>query len=198
MGRTCFITNVLPGKMAEYRSYHDNIWPEVVAGLRASGVTQLSIFNPPGSSTIVMYITTAGDIDLGKATGPGSRYRLDPRCKEWEELMDASFHGGWTKMDEIHSSDVEWNRSLALPMLAPQQPAAAAPAAASPPQSPSGNGTGPAPPSPGRINISHASEGVMKNQLARYEGEGNARPKSPGSGRRGIQPPGGVSQVRFG
>lgn len=41
-----------------------------------------------------MYITTAGHINLGLATGPGSTYRLDPRCKEWEELMDAGFHGG--------------------------------------------------------------------------------------------------------
>jgi hypothetical protein len=25
-------------------------------------------------------------------------YRQDPRCKEWEELMDAGFHGGWQSM----------------------------------------------------------------------------------------------------
>ena len=32
------------GKLDEYRSYHDNIWPEVAAGLRAAGITQLTIF----------------------------------------------------------------------------------------------------------------------------------------------------------
>ena len=31
-----------------------------------------------------MYIETAGDIDLALATGPGSRYRQEPRCREWE------------------------------------------------------------------------------------------------------------------
>ena len=58
------------------------------------------------------YITTAGPIDLATATGPGSRYREVARCKEWEELMDAEFHGGWTKTSEIHSSDVQWNTAL--------------------------------------------------------------------------------------
>ena len=56
-----------------------------------------------------MYIETAGDIDLARATGPGSIYRRNARCKYWEELMDADFHGGWTKCEEIHSSDKEWN-----------------------------------------------------------------------------------------
>ena len=35
---------VQEGKLDEYRSYHDNIWPEVAAGLRAAGITQLTIF----------------------------------------------------------------------------------------------------------------------------------------------------------
>lgn len=56
-----------------------------------------------------MYIVTAGDIDLARATGPGSIYRRNARAKHWEELMDADFHGGWTKCEEIHSSDKEWN-----------------------------------------------------------------------------------------
>ena len=47
----------------------DNIWPEVCAGLRAAGVSQLTIFNAPGTNTLVMHITTAGNIDLGAATG---------------------------------------------------------------------------------------------------------------------------------
>jgi hypothetical protein len=99
-------------------------------------------------------------------------------------------------MNEIHSSDSEWNRSLKLPML--ETVGKSRPAVATSPSAPGGD-VGPTPTSPGgRINVSHASEGVMKNQLARYEGDGNARPKSPGSGRRGIQPPGGSSQIHFG
>eukprot|EP00939_MAST-03C_sp_MAST-3C-sp1_P002305 g2305.t1 len=114
--RHCFYTQVKPGKLKEYVHYHDHIWPEVVRGLRTAGVTQLTIFNVPETRKLVMYITTAGNIDLGKALGPGSDYRTTSRkCKEWEELMDADFHGGWTKMKEIHASDREWNHALKIP-----------------------------------------------------------------------------------
>ena len=78
-----FFTEVKEGKYAEYKHYHDNIWPDVVAGLRTNGVSYLSIYN-------------------------------NPKCKEWEELMDADFHGGWIEMERIHSSEKEWNKSLGL------------------------------------------------------------------------------------
>jgi len=113
--RHMFTTIIKDGKLDEYRKYHDEIWPEVAAGLRTCGVTQLTIFLVPDDSRrLIMYITTAGAIDLGKATGPGSKYREDPKCKEWEDLMDADFHGGWTVCTEIHSSDKQWNVSLGL------------------------------------------------------------------------------------
>ena len=57
-----------------------------------------------------------GPINLSKATGPGSKYRENLRCKEWEEMMDADFHGGWTELSEVHSSEKQWNTALQLPM----------------------------------------------------------------------------------
>ena len=30
--------------------------------------------------------------------------------------MDADYHGGWTEVVRVHSSDVEWNKALALPL----------------------------------------------------------------------------------
>eukprot|EP00039_Didymoeca_costata_P015750 m.272978 g.272978 ORF g.272978 m.272978 type:complete len:183 (-) comp16276_c0_seq41:2630-3178(-) len=182
MPKKVFYTNVLEGKMEGYRRFHDNIWPEVAAGLRAAGVTQLQIYNLPGTNTLCMTIETAGNIDLGKATGPGSRYRLDPRCKEWEEMMDSDFHGGWTEMQEIHSSTKQWNTSLGLPMLAP-----------------TGDDFEERPTSPpSRINVSTIHQGTMRNENARYEGAVNERPQSPRTGRRGYHPPGSHSQIKFG
>ena len=62
-----------------------------------------------------MYIESSGDVDLSSSLGPDSTYRKDPRAREWEALMDSYFvGGGWTLMSEIHSSDVEWNKSLGL------------------------------------------------------------------------------------
>eukprot|EP00050_Salpingoeca_kvevrii_P004181 m.245512 g.245512 ORF g.245512 m.245512 type:complete len:118 (-) comp10958_c0_seq2:135-488(-) len=117
MGRHCFFTEVKEGKIDEYINYHENIYPEVAAGLRVAGVTQLVIFRVPGTRRLIMTIETAGDIDLAKATGPGSNYRANPRANEWETLMDADFHGGWTECEEIHASDVHWNKALKLPSL---------------------------------------------------------------------------------
>ena len=34
-----FTTEVKEGKIDEYLKYHDDIWPDVAAGLRAAGVT---------------------------------------------------------------------------------------------------------------------------------------------------------------
>mgnify|MGYP001981807115 FL=1 len=110
--RYAFTTTVKDGKMEEYLHYHDHIWPEVCRGLRAAGVTQLTIFRAPQTATLFLYVTTAGATDLGEATGPRSRYREDPKCQEWEELMDADFHGGWTALDEVHASDREWVGAL--------------------------------------------------------------------------------------
>jgi len=117
--RHCFVTS-LPSeaKLASYLHHHDNIYPEVCTGLRAAGITQLTIFRVPDTLRLCMYIVTAGPIDLSAATGPGSAYRAVPRCKEWEELMDSSFHGGWIDTEEVHSSDVQWNTALSAPMQA--------------------------------------------------------------------------------
>ena len=100
-------------KLASYKQHHDTIWKEVAGGLRRAGIQQLTTWQLPGTNRLVMYITTSGVPDLGHAVGPGSTYREEPRCVEWEDLMDSFFEGGsWTLMSEIHSSDVEWNTSL--------------------------------------------------------------------------------------
>ncbi|KAJ1456005.1 hypothetical protein M885DRAFT_518393 [Pelagophyceae sp. CCMP2097] len=68
MHRHAFTTEVKPGRIDEYLKYHDEIWPEVCAGLRVLGVTQLSIFRVPVGNTLFLYVTTAGPIDLCVAT----------------------------------------------------------------------------------------------------------------------------------
>ena len=56
--RYAFTTTVKDGKMEEYLHYHDHIWPEVCRGLRAAGVTQLTIFRAPQTATLFLYVTT--------------------------------------------------------------------------------------------------------------------------------------------
>ncbi len=71
-----------------YIKRHDLIPPEVCAGLRTAGVTSLSIRRLPGTSTLVMTVDVAGDVDFDKAVGPGSAYRKDPVCEKWEVDME--------------------------------------------------------------------------------------------------------------
>ena len=110
-----FHTTIKEGKYEAYKNYHDNIFPEVAAGLRKNGVNLLAIYRLPGTRTLVMTIVTAWKVDdLSTILGPGTKYRENPKCKEWEELMDSDFHGGWTKMERIHASDIDWKRALDL------------------------------------------------------------------------------------
>lgn len=114
--RFALTTVVKKGMMESYKEKHDNIFPEVAAGLRISGVKDLIIFQEPGDSNrLFMFIVMQGDLDLDNI-GSKSLYRdvtNNPRIMEWETLMESHFEGGkWTLLDEIHSSDVEWNVAL--------------------------------------------------------------------------------------
>jgi L-rhamnose mutarotase len=44
MKRNSFKMKLKPGKVAEYKKCHDEIWPELSAELRAAGVSDYSIF----------------------------------------------------------------------------------------------------------------------------------------------------------
>ena len=117
--RKVFHTTCREGMAEEYIQRHNEIPPEVCAGLRTAGVASLSIHRLPGTSVLVLTIEMAGcNLDLERATGPGSAYRKNnPICHKWEVDMETQYHNGWSELEEIHSSNVEWNRSLGLPLL---------------------------------------------------------------------------------
>ncbi len=55
MERHAFKMKLLPGKQAEYRKRHDEIWPELSDLLAASGVRDYSIFHDP--ETDILFAT---------------------------------------------------------------------------------------------------------------------------------------------
>ena len=84
--RYCFFTTVKEEKLALYKQHHDNIFPEVAAGLRKAGVKQLLIWRQPGTNRQVMYIEMAG-VTLEEAVGEGSAYLADdPVVPLWENV----------------------------------------------------------------------------------------------------------------
>jgi L-rhamnose mutarotase len=44
MIRRAFTMRLKPGKFAEYKHHHDNIWPEMVAEIERSGIASMTIF----------------------------------------------------------------------------------------------------------------------------------------------------------
>ena len=108
-----FFTTIKEGKLASYKHYHDNIWPEVCKGLRAAGLHRLKTYRLPKvggggklspdasaeeieasmSNNLVMIIETDRDlVDLGSVTGPGTKYREDPRYTSVQLVPDACSH----------------------------------------------------------------------------------------------------------
>lgn len=70
--------------IAEYRKRHaqDNIWPEIIEGLKAVGVLEMEIYI--NGTTLTMIVETPADFDWDASM---SRLATLPRQQEWEDFM---------------------------------------------------------------------------------------------------------------
>ncbi|GLQ98905.1 L-rhamnose mutarotase [Dyella mobilis] len=68
--------------MAEYESWHQpgQVWPEIIASIRASGVEEMEIFRT--GNRLVMVVQMAEGHDASREDVESARTR------EWEALMD--------------------------------------------------------------------------------------------------------------
>ena len=57
MERVCFQLHVRPERMAEYRTRHRSVWPEMLAALSAAGWTNYSLFLRP-DGLLIGYVET--------------------------------------------------------------------------------------------------------------------------------------------
>ena len=107
-----FTTQVKQDKIDTYIDYHNNIFPEVTKGLTEKGkICRLEINRLGETNTLVMVIETPKDVDLDVTTAKDSAYLQNPRCKEWEQLMESYFvPPGWQELTNIHSSEVHWGK----------------------------------------------------------------------------------------
>jgi L-rhamnose mutarotase len=55
--RVCFLLNVRPEKLEEYKARHRQVWPEMIRALRDSGWTNYSLFLRP-DGLLVGYLET--------------------------------------------------------------------------------------------------------------------------------------------
>ncbi len=55
MERIAFVMRLRPGFEAEYKRRHDAIWPEMLAELRAAGISDYSIFLDPETHALFAF-----------------------------------------------------------------------------------------------------------------------------------------------
>ena len=93
-----------PAKIAEYRRYHADVWPEVTARLRECGIQQMEIFLR--DRRMFMHIVTDDNFDPNKDF---ARINEDPVSAKWNELMatlqerapEASPDEWWAPMEKV-------------------------------------------------------------------------------------------------
>lgn len=66
MEQIAFRMRLRPGQVAEYRRRHDEIWPELVALLKQSGISDYSIFHDAADGSLFAVLRRAEDHAMDK------------------------------------------------------------------------------------------------------------------------------------
>lgn len=93
-----------PEAIAAYRKAHDEIWPEITAGIRSVGITRMDLYLY--GYTAVMIVELPADVDFDEAMW---RLAALPRQSEWEAHVApyqkcdpaATSAGKWHRMEQI-------------------------------------------------------------------------------------------------
>lgn len=71
-----------PKLIAEYRRYHEKIWPEITKSIQESGIEDLEIYLLGTRMFMIMQVNDSFSFEKkGKAD------RNNPKVQEWEDLM---------------------------------------------------------------------------------------------------------------
>ena len=82
--RFCFALDLKgdPALIAEYRKYHEKIWPEITQGLKDSGIEDLEIYLLGTRMFMIMEVSDSFSFEA-----KGRADAVNPKVQEWEELM---------------------------------------------------------------------------------------------------------------
>jgi L-rhamnose mutarotase len=111
MARYCFLLQVRPELLAEYRERHATVWPEMLTALRDTGWRNYSIFARP-DGLLVGYVEAD---DLAAAQAAMAATEVNAR---WQAEMSRYFIGldgrgpdeGFALLDEVFNLDDQLNR----------------------------------------------------------------------------------------
>lgn len=68
--------------MAEYKAYHQEVWPEIIKSIKDSGITLLDIYSV--GNRMFMIIEANDHFSFEKKSAADAN---NPKVQEWEDLM---------------------------------------------------------------------------------------------------------------
>lgn len=71
-----------PKLIAEYRRYHEKIWPEITKSIKDSGIEDMEIYLLETRLFMIMEVNDSFSFDAKSEAD-----RLNPKVREWEKLM---------------------------------------------------------------------------------------------------------------
>jgi L-rhamnose mutarotase len=71
-----------PKLIAEYKRYHENVWPEITESIRESGIVDMEIYLLGTRMFMVMEVNESFSFDKKAKADAGN-----PKVQEWEQLM---------------------------------------------------------------------------------------------------------------
>ena len=82
--RYCLALDLKPDAelIAEYRRYHERIWPEITKSIRDDGIGQMEIWLT--GNRLFMIMETTPDFSFERKSAADAS---DPKVQEWERLM---------------------------------------------------------------------------------------------------------------
>src|SRR5438105_14236921 len=84
MNRICFVLQVRPERLEEYKARHRRVWPEMLSALREAGWNNYSLFLRP-DGLLVGYLETT---DFERARAAMAKREVNER---WQREMAGSF-----------------------------------------------------------------------------------------------------------
>ena len=71
-----------PALIAEYRKYHENIWPEITESIKNSGIVDMEIYLLGTRMFMIMEVSESFSFEKKAMADQG-----DPKVQAWEQLM---------------------------------------------------------------------------------------------------------------
>ena len=104
MQRLCFTFETRPGTAAEYKRRHDEIWPELVADIKAAGLSNYSLFRE--GDRVIGYVEC--EPDAATCFGKLGSSEANARWSKWFEDVIVSLtdeNGQLYRLDEVWHLD---------------------------------------------------------------------------------------------